>query len=190
MDLDDVHEVKHPLEAAVGDAVFIPIAHHLDDIRMVDLHELFAGIVPHGQPLDLHDWVRMSRRPAAVLSVRPMDQREGVLMIQWQRLAGQLDAATRGHPIQRVEEFQMRHVGSNAIVLGAGCEFDVLGQQVEHAAALAGGVVAGRGRMAVEIGAEPAGGIDRASELFLKSHGLAGLNFDASSARHRIPARD
>ena len=125
--------------------------------------------VPEGQPLDLDLGVVVGRGPAAVLGVGPHDQREGVLVVQRQRLAGQLDPDAGRHPPLGPQALQVRIVGREAVVLRAGGELDVLAEQVQHPAELAGGVVARGAGMAVEVGADPAVGLHRADQLRLQS---------------------
>ena len=110
---------------------------------------------------------------AVVLGVGPQDQREGILVVQRQRAAGQLDPDARGHPPLGPQALQVRVVGREAVVLGAGGEFDVLAEQVQHPAELARGVVARGAGMAVEVGADPAVGLHRADQLRLQERLLA-----------------
>ncbi len=128
---------------------------------MVDLHQLVRAVVPHRQPLDLHDRVDVGLRPAAVLRARLGHERKRVLVVDRQRTARSAPCPDRSASASDAEVLQVRVVDREAVVLGAGGELDVLGQQVEHAAALAGRVVARGGRMAVKIGAEPAARVDR-----------------------------
>ena len=99
MDLDPVDVAVHSREAGVRSAVAVAIAEHPADIRMVDLDELIAGSVPEGQPFDLHLGVVVGRGPAAILSVGSHDHGEGILVVERQRAAGQLDPHTSGHPL-------------------------------------------------------------------------------------------
>ena len=85
-------------------------------------------------------------------------------MVHRQRAAGQLHAGAGGHQVLDAEPLEVRHVGVDAVVLGAGGELDVLAEQVQHAAELARRVVARGARMAVKVGADPAGRIDRPLE--------------------------
>ena len=71
------------------------------------------------------------------------------------------------------EVLQVRVVHREAVVLGAGGELDLLGEQVEHPAALAGRVIARGSRMAVKVGAEPAAGLDRTLSLAARGVSLA-----------------
>ena len=61
--------------------------------------------------------------------------------------------------------FKCGVVGVDPRVLRAGSEFDMFAQQVEDASQLAADVVARGGRMAMKVGAYPAGRIDDAFEL-------------------------
>ena len=84
------------------------------------------------------------------------------------------------HQLLGVEGLQVRIVDRDPVVLGTGGELDVLGQQVQHAPRLAGGIVARGGRMAVEICAQPAGGVDRAFECGRQRAFLAGRDLECS----------
>ncbi len=69
-------------------------------------------------------------------------------------------------------------IGGKAVVLGAWGELDVLAEEVLHAAELAGGVVARGGGVAVEVGADPAVGLDGADEFRLDGGGFAPFRVD------------
>ena len=86
---------------------------------MVDLHELVRPAVPHRQPLDLHHRIDVVVRAATVLRARMGNEREGVLMVDRQRRAGQFHPWAREHAFDRGEILQMRIVNRNAVVLGA-----------------------------------------------------------------------
>ena len=173
MDLDDVHLPVHAREAGVGTAVAVAVAEHPADVGMIDLDELLAGAVPEGQPFDLDLGIIVGGGRAVILGVGPHDQREGILVIERQRTPRQLDPDARGHPALRPQALQVRVVAREAVVFGAGGEFDLLAQQVQHPAELAGRVVARGARMAVEVGADPALGLHRADQSCLEEHLLA-----------------
>ena len=162
-----------PAKPVSGVAVAVAVAEHPADVGMVDLDELLAGAVPEGQPLDLDLGVVVGGGPAAVLGVGPHDQREGVLVVQRQRLAGQLDPDAGGHPPLGPQALQVWIVGREPVVFRAGGELDVLAEQVQHPAELAGRVVARGAGMAVEVGADPAVGLHRADQLRLQARLLA-----------------
>ena len=63
-------------------------------------------------------------------------------------------------------------------MLGARGELDVLAEQVQHPAELAGRVVARGARVAVEVGADPAVGLHRADQLRLDERLFAARQVD------------
>ncbi len=136
--------------------------------------------VPERQPLDLNRGVVVGRRAAAVLGIGPHHQREGVLVIQRQRTAGQLDPDAGGHSFFGSESLQMGIISREAVVFRAGGELDVLAKQVQYAAKLAGRVVAGRAGMAVEVGADPTVGLHGADQFRLENRLLASSHVDSA----------
>ena len=178
MDLDHVDMTEHSREAGVGRAVAVAVVEHPADVRMVHLHQLVGMLIPECQPLDLNGGVGIGRGAAAVLRMGPHHQRKGVLMVQGQRVAGQLDADAGGHERLCAESLQVGIIAREPVVLGAGGELNVLAEQVEHAAKLAGRVVAGGTGMAVEIGADPAISLDGPDEPGFQARLLALDNLD------------
>jgi len=154
---------------------------------VVDLHELLAGPVPEGQPLDLHLRVLVRRRRPVVLHAGPHHQGEGVLVVDRERAIGQLDAGAGPHQSRGPEPLQVGIVAGDPVVLCAGGELDVLAEQVEHAAELARGVVpeglawlwkseliqpsvlTGRARVACNLASRP-----RATSIVVKTASYSG----------------
>jgi len=168
VDFYDVHEAEHFAEAGVWCAVHITVAEHLDEVGVVGLDDFVAVVIPEGEAFYLDLGVVVSMGSAAVLGAGVMDEREGVLVIDGQQATGELHAGTGDDSLGGAKKFQVRIVGIDAVVLGAGDELEVFSEQVEHSTALARGVVAGGGGVAVEFGTEPAGGVDGACELGFK----------------------
>ena len=67
VDLDHVHEPEHALKAAVRLSVRVGVVEDVADVGMILLHQLVAATVPKSQPANLHLWVRVGSRRAAVL---------------------------------------------------------------------------------------------------------------------------
>ena len=85
MDLDTIDEAEHSLESAIGRAVGVAVAEHLDEVRVVHLDNLLGAVIPQSQPLDLRQGaVVVMDRPATILRKRLLDDREGVLVIDRQ----------------------------------------------------------------------------------------------------------
>ncbi len=78
-------------------------------------------------------------------------------------------------------------VGSDPLMLSAGGELQMLSEQVEDPAALAGGVVARGSRVAVKLRAEVAGGVNGANEFGAPVGFFAGGNGDPFD--HRVELR-
>ncbi len=188
MHLDHVDETEHRLEPGVGSAIGVSITEHLHEVGVVHLHHLARAVIPESEPFDLgHGIVVVHDRPTAVLGVRMLDEREGILVIDRQEGSGEFHAAAGGHQVRGTEPGEVRLVGRNPVVLRAGGELDVLAEQVLHPAELAAGVVAGGGGVAVEIAADPARRVHRADQ----PGGQPGLGvaFDGDLGGHHVVLR-
>ena len=85
MDLDTIDEAEHSLESAIGRAVGVAVAEHLDEVGVVHLNDLLSAVIPQSQPLDLRQGAVVVRdRPAAILRKRLLDDRKGILVIDRQ----------------------------------------------------------------------------------------------------------
>lgn len=176
MDFDHVHEGERTGKTLVRFSVAIAVEEKPTDVRVILLNEFLAAIVPQRDAFNLSLGIHVGDRRAAVLRAGPMDQREHILMVQRQRRARQFHARDCRHELADPEFGDVRIVGADPVVFGARCELDVFAEQIEHAAALAAGVVA-RGRtVAVEIAADPAGRVHGAPQRALQSTGFAGLD--------------
>ena len=85
MDLDAINVAEHSLKSAIGRAVGVAVAEHLDEVRVVHLDDLFGAVIPQSQPLDLRQRAVVVRDgPAAILGERLLDNRKGILVIDRQ----------------------------------------------------------------------------------------------------------
>ena len=85
MDLDAINVAEHSLKSAIGRAVGVAVAEHLDEVRVVHLNDLLSAVIPQSQPLDLRQGAVVVRdRPAAILRKRLLEDREGILVIDRQ----------------------------------------------------------------------------------------------------------
>ena len=164
VDLDDVHVGDHAVEAGVGPAIAVAVEEHPAEVGVVDLDQFFAGAIPEGEALDLDGGVVVGGGAAAVLLAGAQDEGEGVLVVQRKGFASEFDARAGGHEVSDAESLQVGLVGGDAVMLGAGGELDVLAEQVQDAAELAGRIIAGGAGVAVEVSADPAGGFNGADE--------------------------
>ena len=160
MNLDHIHEFEHPSVTIIRDAVNIGVAKQTRDVGMVFLDDFLTVVIPEFEAFDLLDGIGGRARPTSVLRVWVMMQWKRILVIDGQRPAGELEARASCHAVERFESLEMGKIRRNAIVFGAGSELDVFGQQIQHSTELAGGVIAGRRRMAVQIAAHPTSRID------------------------------
>ena len=164
-------------KTAVGLAIEIAVPEFLGEVGMVDVHPAVgvpAAVVLQDDGIEPR--VVLEHGRAAVLRIRLRRGQGKGIMMRAGTTTGELEPDDGAEMLGEPEFFDVGRPVVEAIVLGGGRKFDVLGSEVDESVVCATLVIAAGRGVIVEIRAHPAGGVDQPLEAASHRRKFTGLH--------------